>query len=82
MTADAGLISAGDIAHIEFAASTGRVLVTHDDDSLRLHSKGIGHAGIVYCQEQSISAGEILRRLILIHDLLSPEEMAGKVEFL
>jgi len=29
-----------------------------------------------------MSAGEILRRLILIHDLLSLEEMAGKVEFL
>jgi hypothetical protein len=29
-----------------------------------------------------MSAGEILRRLILIHDLLSPEEMAGKIEFL
>jgi len=27
-------------------------------------------------------AGEILRHLILIHDLLSPEEMAGKIEFL
>jgi hypothetical protein len=29
-----------------------------------------------------MSAGEVLRRLVLIHDLLSPEEMAGKVEFL
>jgi len=82
MTADAGLIGATDVAHIEFAASSGRVLVTQDDDFLRLHAKGVAHAGIAYCQQQSMSAGEILRRLILIHDLLSPEEMDGKVEFL
>ncbi len=81
-TAEAGLIGASDIAHIEYAASSGRVLVTHDDDFLRLHANGVGHAGIGYCQQRSTSVGEILRRLILIHDLLSPEEMAGKVEFL
>ena len=82
MTTDAGLIGATDLAHLEFAASSGRVLVTHDDDFLRLHAKGEAHFGIAYCQQQSMSAGDILRRLILIHDLLSPEEMAGRVEFL
>jgi len=81
-TADPGLIGAADLAHIEFAASSGRVLVTQDDDFLRMHAQGAAHAGIAYCQQQSRSAGEVLRRLILIHDLLSPEEMAGKVEFL
>ncbi len=40
------------------------------------------HAGIAYCQQNSLSIGEMLRRVILIHDLLSPEEMAGRVEFL
>jgi hypothetical protein len=42
----------------------------------------VTHAGIVYCRQQSTTIGEMLRRLILIHDLLSPEEMAGRVEFL
>jgi len=65
-----------------FAASTGRVLVTQDDDFLRLHAQGVAHAGIAYCQHRSMSGGEMLRRLILIHDLLSPEEMDGRVEFL
>jgi predicted nuclease of predicted toxin-antitoxin system len=81
-TADAGLIGATDLAHIEFASSSGRVLVTQDDDFLRLHTNAVAHAGIAYCQQQSMSAGEMLRRLILIHDLLTPEEMAGTVEFL
>lgn len=80
--AEAGLIGATDLAHIEFAASSGRVVVTHDDDFLRLHAQGMAHAGIAYCQQQSMSVGEMLRRVVLIHDLLSPEEMAGRVEFL
>jgi predicted nuclease of predicted toxin-antitoxin system len=80
--AEAGLIGATDMAHLEFAASSGRVVVTQDDDFLRLHVQGATHAGIAYCQQQSMSIGEMLRRLILIHDLLSPEEMLGRVEFL
>jgi len=79
---DANLIGATDLAHIEFAASSARVLVTQDDDFLRLHAQGVTHAGIVFCQQQSMSIGEMLRRLILIHDLLSPEELSGRIEFL
>jgi hypothetical protein len=30
----------------------------------------------------TMSEGEMPSRVILIHDLLSPEEMAGRVEFL
>ena len=81
-TAEAGLSGATDLEHIEFASSSGRVLVTQDDDFLRLHANGVAHAGIAYCQQQSMPAGEMLRRLILIHDLLTPDEMAGMVEFL
>ena len=66
----------------EFAALSGRLVVTQDDDFLRLHAQGAVHAGIAYCPQQSMSVGEMLRRLILIADLLSPEEVAGRVEFL
>jgi hypothetical protein len=55
---------------------------TQDDDFLPLHARGVAHAGIAYGQQQSMSIGEMLRRVVLIHDLLSPEEMAGRVEFL
>lgn len=76
------MIGATDEAQLAFAASSGRVLMTQDDDFLRLHAEGVPHAGIAYCRQQSMSIGEMLRRLILIHDLLSPQEIAGKVEFL
>ena len=81
-TADAGLIGATDVTQLEFAASSGRILETQDNDFLRLHSQGTPHAGIAYCQQNSMSVGEMLRRLILVHDLLAAEEMAGRIEFL
>lgn len=80
--ADAGLTGAADAAHLEFAASSGRVVVTQDGDFLRLHAQGVSHAGIAYCQQQSMSVWEMLRRVALIHDLLTPEEIAGRIEFL
>ncbi|MCC6365675.1 MAG: DUF5615 family PIN-like protein [Bryobacterales bacterium] len=79
---DAGLTGATDEAQLSFASLSGRVMVTRDDDFLRLHAHGVAHAGIVYCPQRSLTVGEMLRGLILIHDLLGPEEIAGRVEFL
>lgn len=79
---ESGLISADDATQLSFAYSSGRVLVTHDADFLRLHAEGVAHAGIAYCEQGASSIGEILRQLALIYDLLTPEEMAGKIEFL
>lgn len=79
---DAGLMGATDLVQLEFAASAGRVLVTQDGDFLRLHAQGVAHAGIAYCRQQSMPIGEMLRRVLLIHDLLTPEEISRRVEFL
>jgi len=57
-------------------------MVTHDSDFLRLHAHGVAHAGIAYCPQESLTIGEMLRGLALIHDLLTPEEIAGRVEYL
>ena len=81
-TAEAGLIGAEDVAQLAFSASHGRVMVTHDADFLRLHANGTAHAGIAYCVVGAFTAGELLRRLVLIYDLLSVEEMANRIEFL
>jgi len=81
-TADAGLVGAADRDHLDFAASTGRVVVTQDVDFLRLHVEGVPHAGIAYCHQLSHSVGEMLRRLVLIHAVLSPEDMKNRVEYL
>jgi predicted nuclease of predicted toxin-antitoxin system len=81
-TADTGLMGADDAAQLAFASSQGRVMVTQDADFLRLHAAGMTHAGIAYCLAGALTVGELLRRLILIYDLLSVEEMKNRIEFL
>ena len=81
-TPEEGLIASADEAQLAFALSQGRVIFTQDDDFLRLHQANVAHAGIVYCRQNTQSIGEILRGLILIWELLEPEEMFGNVEFL
>ncbi len=78
---EAGLRTASDVAHLEYARSANRVIFTYDADFLRLHEKGIEHAGIVYSSKQG-NIGEQVRSLKLIFDVLSAEEMRGVVEFI
>jgi hypothetical protein len=79
--ADAALIGAEDITHLRHARGEGRVIVTQDDDFLRLAAAGESHAGLVYApQHTSVSA--LIHGLLLIHHVLDAEEMAGHVEFL
>ena len=81
-TVDTGLQGADDPAHIAFALTEGRVIVTHDDDFLVLHSQGVHHNGIAYCHQQARSVGQIIRTLVLIRQLLEPDEMEDRVEYL
>lgn len=78
---EAGLIGASDEEHLEHARSEGRVLFTQDDDFLRLHAAGIAHAGLAYVRQQT-SIGDIVRGLMLIHDVFDAQEMVGRVEML
>jgi len=55
-------------------------MVTRDRDFLRLAAQSSEHPGIVYCTTHSI--GEIVRGLMLIHEVLAPEELTGRVEYL
>jgi hypothetical protein len=81
-TADAGLLGAPDEAHLAYAWSQARVIVTHDADFLRLHAAGAEHACIVYCPPQARSLGELIRLLVVIWELVEPSEMRGHVEYL
>lgn len=82
-TAEAELLEAEDVDHIEFAlGEPRRVIVTHDDDFLKHHSDGTSHSGIAYCHQQKYSVGELLQMLSLLHACYTDEEMQGRVEFL
>jgi predicted nuclease of predicted toxin-antitoxin system len=81
-TAKENLIGASDQEQLAFALSQGRVLVTQDDDFLRLHQFGKLHAGIVYCRKSSRSTGEIIQALGLLWECVAPEEISVQVEFI
>jgi hypothetical protein len=59
----------------------GRVLVTQDRDYLRLHHRGAPHAGVVFCEQGTRSIGATVEFLLLLAEVYSPAEMAGRVEF-
>lgn len=81
-TVEAGLYSRSDRLQIEYAKTSGRVLVTQDTDFLRMASRDSDHPGIVYCHRKAFSLGELIRRLILVYEVLGPQEIRGRVEFL
>lgn len=81
-TADAGLLGANDTDLIAFAVSDGRVIVSNDHDLLRLHDQGVEHPGIAYGHQQSRTIGETIRALELIWEILDPEEMRNRVQFI
>jgi len=81
-TIEMNLRTASDEEQLEFIRAEGRILVTHDTDFLRIASQTDGHPGIAFAHNDTVSTGQIIRSLILIYEVLDPEEMAGRVEFL
>ena len=80
-TPEQGLISVPDEIQLEFSVSEGRVIFTQDIDFLKL-DQFVSHCGITYCPQQTKSIGQIIQGLILIWELLEPEEMLGRIEYL
>lgn len=81
-TAEAGLLNVSDLAQLAYAATEGRVIITHDDDFLRLHAGGTPHCGIAYCHQNKYSVGELLPLLLLMDACYSADDLLGRVEFL
>jgi predicted nuclease of predicted toxin-antitoxin system len=71
-----------DEIQLSFALEQKRVIFTQDDDFLKIHYTGNPHAGIVYCHPNARSIGQIIRGLVLIWEVLTPDDMEGHLEFL
>lgn len=71
-TVSVGLRTQSDSVQWEFAQRERRVLVTQDDDFLRMADQGMDHAGIAYCASGSRSIGDMVRSLILPYEVLAP----------
>lgn len=80
-TQEARMRGASDTDHLALATRQGRVLVTQDDDFLRLNAERGDHAGIAYCPQRT-DVGRLVRGLFLIFQVLSADEMKNHVEFL
>ena len=77
---EVGLCSATDEEQLAFALSQGRVIFTQDADFARLHAAGGHHAGIVYAHQQT-PIGAVIRGLMLIIEVLEPDDMIDHLEF-
>lgn len=75
------MLGASDEEHLAFAGQQGRVIFTQDVDFLRLHSSGVEHAGIIYARQRT-TIGEAIRGPVLVHEVLTSDEMKGHLEYL
>jgi hypothetical protein len=78
---EAKMLGESDSSILSKATAESFVIFTQDDDFLRLHASGIHHAGIAYATQYT-PIGEIIRGLMLIYEILEPEDMRNHVEFL
>lgn len=78
----AGLAGEPDDVVLEYARTESRVVVTHDDDFVRLAATGHSHSGICYCHAEKYGVGKLLEVLVLVHECLSEDELTGRIEFL
>lgn len=79
---DADLLGAPDDAHLAFAHTNARVVVTHDADFLQLAGRGVSHSGIAFCHNQSRSIGQMIRALELLWMTDDAEGFQARVEFI
>jgi hypothetical protein len=73
---DVGMGDADDVAHLEYATSQGRTVITGDEDFLALdaqwQSSDKFHAGIVYVPpERKDAIGIIVAQLVFLHDAVA-----------
>ncbi len=81
-TNDVQLRTHTDTVHWDYAQRELRVIVTHDDDFLRLARQHGRHAGIAYCHPKKRALGEIIHRLARLYNEQSPDQMIGRIVYL
>jgi len=77
-----GLSSEEDKVIMDKAKEDGRLIYTQDADFLRLHQLGHPHIGIIYHHPLAYSIGEAIRKVILICEKFSSEQLKGNIKFL
>jgi hypothetical protein len=84
---DVGMLHRSDEDQLAWAMENSRVIFTFNvRDFNQLHSiwneKGWNHAGIIFAPQQQYGIGERMRRVLMIINARSSEEMQNQVEFI
>jgi hypothetical protein len=79
---DAGQCGAIVADQLTFATGLGRTLLTFDSDFLALHQSGVSHAGIIWCPATKYPIGGLIQMLVLLHAVLTADDMLDHVEYL
>lgn len=79
---EAGLLAGTDEDQLTYAHQQGRVLVTHDDDFLKLHRQGVQHVGIAYVKQERRTIGQIVLALANLYHSQTEQSLRGQVVFL
>ena len=77
---EAGLRGQPDSAYIQHRIAEGRVIVTNDDDFLRLEHVYPDHAGIIFCTS-SRNITRIIMELLLVHEILDSDDLHGNIYY-
>jgi predicted nuclease of predicted toxin-antitoxin system len=82
---EVNMANASDLAHLEYAAKEKRILITNDDDFLKLDQnwriEGKNHAGIMFCLSHiqgKNMVGRIIQECLELHELIAGG--AGTIE--
>ncbi len=81
-----GKLGVPDREQFAYAAKVKAVIFTHDPHFIEIANKmkqeGKDHYGVVFVDIHRLSLGECIKQLTLYAELLSPEDMINRVEFL
>lgn len=82
--AEVGLLGHSDEEHLQKARALDRVILSRDQDFLilahRCASEAIPFPGLIFIQTKG-TVGEVIRSVTLLAELLSPENIAGWIEW-
>jgi predicted nuclease of predicted toxin-antitoxin system len=78
---ESGLIAASDPDQLAYSLREERLLITRDQDFLRLNAQGVEHAGIVFWTERR-SVGQLIRAVDAMTLDHASEELRGRVVYM
>ena len=71
-----------DDSHLQRATEQNRVLVTYDDDFVKMAHQGVVHSGIVFVPQRYRRIGIVVKGLSMFHDQYNQQEVRNLVWYL